>query len=152
MTRPKIFLTTLLAVTAMVLAGCNTFHARAREKSQVFDSLPPDTQQRLQRGYISIGDSQDMVYIALGYPDEVRQVTTPQGVRTTWIYRTYWQQYEGTAWVGWHRVIVPRRDGRGYVIFHEPVTTDVYRTHADEMIRVTFDHGVVASVEQRNPR
>lgn len=134
----------------LALAGCDTFQSRAREKAQVYQSLPPDTQQRLQRGHISIGDTQDMVYIALGYPDEVRQVTTPQGQQTIWIYRSYWQQYEGQAWVGWHRVIVPAPNGRGYLVYHEPVTTDVYSTHVDEIIRVVFQNGVVQSVEQRN--
>jgi hypothetical protein len=143
------FLIPAAAALVLALAGCNTFEHRAREKSEVFNALPPDTQQRLQRGHISVGDTQDMVYIALGYPDEVREVTTPQGMQTAWIYRTYWQQYEGTQWVGWHRVIVPTRDGRGYAVFHEPVTTDVYRTHVDERIRVTFERGVVASVEAR---
>ncbi len=147
--KPKIFLSLLLTATALVLAGCNSFESRARQKSEVFRSLPPDTQQRLQHGHISIGDSQDMVYIALGYPDEVREITTQQGIETLWIYRTYWQQYEGTAWVGWHRVIVPARNG-GFLVYHEPISTDVYRTHVDEVIRVTFNHGVVASVEQRN--
>jgi hypothetical protein len=146
-------LTTLLlplaAAALLTLAGCNTFESRAREKAHVFQSLPPDTQERLHRGHVSVGDSQDMVYIALGYPDEVREVSTPQGVQTVWIYRTYWQQYEGTAWVGWHRVIVPMRNGRGYYIVHEPVTTDLYRTHADEVIRVVFQRGVVASVAQQ---
>ena len=146
--KPKSLLLALLALAALALAGCNSFAYRAREKSQVFNSLPPDTRQRLHEGHISVGDSQDMVYIALGYPDEVREITTPQGTRTLWIYRTYWQQYEGTAWTGWHRVIVPLRGG-GYAIMHEPVTTDVYRVHADEVIRVTFEHGVVAGVEQR---
>lgn len=150
--QPKHFLVSVLALVAFGLGGCNTFQSRASEKAQVYQALPPETQQRLQRGQISIGDSQDMVYIALGYPDEVREVTSPQGTQTVWIYRTYWQQYEGTAWMGWHRVIVPLRNGRGYAIIHEPVTTDVYRTHVDEVIRVTFNHGVVASVEQRKRR
>lgn len=150
--KSRTLLVSLLAILAIAVTGCNSFESRAREKAQVFQALPPDTQARLQHGRISIGDSQDMVYIALGYPDEVREVTTQQGVQTLWIYRTYWQQYEGTAWVGWHRVIVPTRDGRGFAVFHEPVTTDVYRTHVDETIRVTFDRGVVSSVEQRNVR
>ena len=147
----KALLLPLVALGAIfTLAGCDTFQSRVREKSDVYNALPPDTQQRLQHGRISVGDSQDMVYIALGYPDEVREVTTQKGAQTLWIYRTYWQQYEGTAWVGWHRVIVPTRDGRGYAVFHEPVTTDVYRTHVDEVIRVTFNRGVVSSVEQRH--
>ena len=150
--KPTTLLISVLAVTTLALTGCNTFESRAHEKAQVYQSLPPATQERLHRGQISIGDSQDMVYIALGYPDEVREVTTPQGVQTVWIYRTYWQQYEGTAWVGWHRMIVPMRNGRGYYIIHEPVSTDIYRTHVDEVIRVTFDRGVVTSVEQRHRR
>jgi hypothetical protein len=151
MTASKLSLLLAASALALGLAGCNNFSTRAREKSEVFQSLPPETRQRLQHGRISIGDSQDMVYIALGYPDEVRELRTPQGVQTVWIYRTYWQQYEGTEWVGWHRVIVPLRSG-GYAVMHEPISTDVYRTHVDEVIRVTFDHGVVAAVEQQNRR
>jgi hypothetical protein len=147
-------LTTLLISTAaltatLLLGGCDTFQSRANEKAQVYQSLPPDTQKRLQHGHVSIGDSQDMVYIALGYPDEVRQVTTAQGQQTVWVYRTYWQQFEGSEWVGWHRVVVRTRDGH-YAVFHEPVTADVYRTRVDEVIRVTFYQGVVAAVEQRH--
>lgn len=146
---------TLIAAAALgiLLAGCNTFKARARERSETFDQLPPEEQQRLQRGAISVGDNQDMVYIALGQPDERRDVTTADGTQSVWIYRTYWQQYEGTAWLGYRRIVVPARNGRGYAIFHEPVTQDVYRTHADDRIRVTFDrNGVVSSVEQTRTR
>lgn len=145
----RFLLSTAVLASALALAGCNTFESRAKEKSQVYEALPRDTQQRLKHGQLSIGDTQDMAYIALGYPDEVRDVTTTQGTQTLWIYRTYWQQYEGEAWVGWHRSIVPVRGGRGYMVVHQPVTTDVYRTRVDEVIRVTFDRGVVAMVEQR---
>jgi hypothetical protein len=127
----------------LALAGCNTF------QSEVYDQLPPAEQQRLQRGAINIGDSPEMVYIALGNPDERRDVTTADGTSTTWIYKSYWQQYEGTAWLGYRRVIVPTRNGRGYAIFHEPVTQDVYRTHVDERIRVSFANGVVQQIEQQ---
>ncbi|HVS51106.1 MAG TPA: hypothetical protein VHD62_02030 [Opitutaceae bacterium] len=149
-TSTSTILVSLAAAAALFsLAGCDTFQSRAREKSEVYESLPPDTQQRLQRGHIGVGDTQDMVYIALGHPDEKRTASTADGVQETWIYRSYWEQYEGTAWVGWHRVIVPAGNGRGYLIYHEPVTRDVYSTHADEVIRVAFNRGVVASVEQR---
>lgn len=149
MKRSSILLSIAALATVLALSGCDTFESRAHEKAAVYQSLPPATQQRLHRGQISVGDSQDMVYIALGYPDEVRQVATPRGVQTVWIYRTYWQQYEGSAWVGWHRTIVPMANGRGYYIVHEPVTEDVYSTHADEIIRVTFQNGVVSAVAQQ---
>lgn len=140
---------TLAAVALSTLVGCNTFDSRAREKSATYEALPQDTKQRLQRGSISVGDTQDMVYIALGTPDEKREVSTSDGTAQTWVYRTYWEQYEGTAWVGWHRVIVPT--ARGYAIYHEPITRDVYRSRVDEVIRVSFDtRGVVSAVEQRS--
>lgn len=133
----------------LFLTGCSTFSARAREKSAVYDALPARTQQRLERGKINVGDTQDMVYIALGEPDEKRDVATAAGHQSIWVYKTYWQQYEGSAWVGWHRVIVPAGDGRHFAIYHEPITEDIYRTHLDEVIRVTFADNIVGSVEQQ---
>jgi outer membrane protein assembly factor BamE (lipoprotein component of BamABCDE complex) len=148
--KTRFSITVLAATTALsFFAGCNTFQSRAREKSATYESLPAGEQQRLKRGMINVGDNQDMVYIALGYPEERRQVTTADGTHDTWIYRTYWQQYEGSAWVGFRRWIVPASNGRGYVVFHEPVTQDVYSTRVDETIRVMFDrNGVVQTVDQ----
>jgi len=136
------------ALAVSLFAGCNTFNARARQRSETFDTLTSGEQNRLQRGVINVGDNADMVYIALGNSDERRDVMTADGTQTVWIYRTYWQQYEGTAWLGYRRVIVPSRTGRGYVIYHEPVTQDVYRTRADDTIRVTFNNGIVQVIEQ----
>lgn len=136
------------AAALLFLAGCNSFNSRARQMSAVYDQLPASEQQRLQRGAISVGDTPEMVYIALGTPDERRDTLNADGSHTTWIYRTYWQQYEGTAWLGYRRVIVPAANGRGYVIFHEPVTQDVYRTRVDDVIRVTFANNRVQQVEQ----
>jgi len=141
------------AAALSIVAGCNTFQSRAREKSETYESLSTQEQQRLKRGMINVGDTQDMVYIALGSPEERRQVMAADGSHQTWIYRTYWQQYEGSAWVGWHRWIVPAANRRGFVIFHEPVTQDIYSTHVDETIRVTFDrNGVVQTVDQSSRR
>lgn len=145
---PSLFaLVALAAITGF--AGCNSFASRVRQKSETFESLSASDQYRLKRGAIGIGDTQDMVYIALGNADERRDITTADGTQTVWVYKTYWQQYEGTAWLGYRRIIVPTRDGRGYVVYHEPVTQDVYRTHVDDRIRVTFYNGVVNSVEQQ---
>jgi hypothetical protein len=144
------FFTLGVAAAAISLfAGCNTFNSRARQMSGVYDSLPASEQQRLQKGAINVGDTPEMVYIALGNPDERRELLTADGAQNTWVYKSYWQQYEGTAWLGYRRIIVPSRTGRGYVIFHEPVTQDVYRTLVDEVIRVSFANGVVSQVEQQ---
>ena len=134
---------------AVLFTGCDTFKNRAEEKSATFDALSTATQKRLERGKISIGDTQDMVYIALGDPDETRELSHADGAQPVWVYKTYWQQYEGTAWAGWRRIIVPSATGRGYVVFHEPVTQDIYRTRVDEVIRVAFSRNLVSSVEQK---
>jgi hypothetical protein len=147
--RADVFVLTLAAIAFPLLSGCNTFRSRAKQMSGVYDQLPATEQQRLQRGAINVGDTPAMVYIALGNPDERRDVLNADGTQNVWIYKTYWQQYEGTAWLGYRRIIVPSRTGRGYAIYHEPVTQDVYRTHADEVIRVTFANGVVSQVEQQ---
>lgn len=139
---------TALAIV-LSLAGCNTFEKRAEEKSATFDALSASTQKRLERGKINVGDTQDMVYIALGNPDETRQVTDGAGDKFAWVYKSYWQQYEESAWVGWRRIIVPNVNGRGYVVYHEPVTREFYRTREEEVIRVSFRRGVVNSVEQQ---
>ncbi len=145
----RLSLPLVAAATALLFfAGCNSFNARARQMSGVYNQLSPSEQQRLQRGAISVGDSPEMVYIALGNPDERRDTLNADGTRTTWIYRTYWQQYEGTAWLGYRRIVVPNPNGRGYVIYHEPVTQDVYRTHVDDLIRVSFANNSVQQVEQ----
>lgn len=144
----RISLLLAAGVAALAVAGCNTFDSRAKQMSAVYDQLPASEQQRLQRGAINVGDSPEMVYIALGNPDEKRDTTTADGTKTTWIYNTYWQQYEGTAWLGYRRIIVPARGGRGYVVYHEPVTQDVYRTRVEDRIRVSFANGTVQSVEQ----
>ena len=136
-----------LMLAALFLAGCNTFNARVRHMPDVYQNLPPQDQERLQRGVIAIGDSPEMVYLALGNPDERRDITTADGTQTTWVYRTYYQQYQGQAWLGYRRVVVPARGG-GYVVVHEPVTQDVYRTHVDDRMRVSFANGAVQSVEQ----
>src|SRR5262245_6366176 len=117
--KPRITTLALAAAASAIFAGCDTFNSRARQMSGVYDQLPASEQQRLQKGAINVGDSPEMVYIALGNPDEKRDVTTADGTNQMWIYKTYWQQYEGTAWLGYRRVIVPM--GRGYAIFHEPV-------------------------------
>jgi hypothetical protein len=149
MTLRTFFPLTLAALGLSLFAGCNTFQSRARQMSGVYDQLPASEQQRLQRGAINVGDTPEMVYIALGNPDERRDILTADGSQTVWSYKSYWQQYEGTAWLGYRRVIVPARSGRGYVVYHEPVTQDVYRTHVDEVIRVTFANGFVQQVEQQ---
>jgi hypothetical protein len=150
MTKSTLWMAAAALGATLAVTGCDTFASRARERSATYEQLDAGTQQRLKHGDINVGDNADMVYIALGQPDERRVVTTPDGQQEMWVYRTYWQQYEGSAWVGWRRVLVPT--ARGFAVFHEPVRSDVYSEHAADRTRVTINHGVVQSVDQVTTR
>ena len=85
---------------AVLLSGCSTFERRAEEKAGVFASLDETTRERLRERNLHVGDTLDMVYIAMGAPDERRVRHSADGSETTWIYNAYWQEYQGQALVG----------------------------------------------------
>ncbi len=140
-----------LLVTALgllMLAGCNTFERRAREKSAVFGALDATTQARLQARQIEVGDTQDMVYIALGAPDEKRDIVTPGGRTTIWVYSAYWQEYQGTRLVGFRRNVIYDPVSKSYRVLHEPDIQPVYASRVEDRVRITFQDGHVTVVEQ----
>jgi len=142
----------LIVVAATLLfAGCNTFESRSKEKSAVFNSLDSSTQQRLKKGELAIGDTADLVYIALGSPDERSSSLTTDGEVMTWVYNVYWQEYAGSVQTGYRRIVVYDKVSRRYVVYFEPVRTDVYRERVDERIRVELRNGRVSAVEQTQP-
>jgi hypothetical protein len=138
---------TSLAAAGLFFSGCNTFEKRAEQKSTTFNALDDTTQQRLKDGNIAVGDTPDMVYIALGVPDTKRQRLTSDGREVVWIYKTYYQDYQGSQLVGYRRYFVPAGPNR-YVIHYEPVRRDIYDEHSEENMRITFVNGHVSSIEQ----
>lgn len=144
----KTALSLTLALLLAGLVGCSTVHTRIEEKAAVFNSLDPQIQARIRQGLIDVGYTEDMVYIAMGKPDEVRQHTTSKGDQTTWIYNAYWQEYEGTRMVGYRRRVYFDPVARAYRVFYEPVRADVYSDRTEERTRVVFKDGKVASIEQ----
>ncbi|MDB6114615.1 MAG: hypothetical protein JWQ62_1560 [Lacunisphaera sp.] len=142
----KPIISSILIVCAATLTGCSTFNSRAQGKAAVYNLLPPATQQRLEKGKVSVGDTPDMVFIALDNPDAKREITTATGVATVWIYRTYWEDYADTGWVGWHRDYEPR--GGAYSFFHERVPLALSRDRVADVIRITFQAGRVVAVDR----
>jgi hypothetical protein len=132
----------------VLLAGCNTFERRAEEKADVFVALDDATRERLRERNLLVGDTEDMVYIALGAPDERRVRHSADGSETTWVYNAYWQEYQGQALVGYRRYVVrDERTGR-FQIFYEPVRESVFVPREEERIRVSFRNGRVTAIEQ----
>jgi hypothetical protein len=135
-------------LSLLLLAGCNTFERRAKEKSAVFSALDPSTQARLEARQIEVGDTHDMVYIALGAPDEKRDIVTPTARTTIWVYSAYWQEYQGTRLVGFRRNVVYDPVTKSYRVFHEPDIQPVYAARVEDRVRITFEDGRVTVVEQ----
>lgn len=144
--RPLAFLAVALA--SLVLAGCSTFDSRSQEKAAVFNTLDDDTRDRLKERQIAVGDTFDMVYIALGAPDEKREKVTREGTATTWVYNAYWQEYRGETLVGYRRYSVYDREKKVYRVFYEPVRESVYTPRVEERLRVEFKDGRVTVVEE----
>ncbi|HLP70442.1 MAG TPA: hypothetical protein VK181_23295 [Rhizobium sp.] len=138
----------LLCGALFALSGCNTTADRIRQKSEVFASLPAADQERLRKGMVAVGDTPDMVYIAIGEPTRRTQTTTANGSRSVWIYRDYYETYEGSHMAGYRRVVgFDRRTGRRFV-YLEPAYVDVYRERSEERLRVIFENGRVTAIEE----
>jgi len=135
---------------AGMLAGCSTFSSRVGEKRAVFEGLAHADQIRLKTGAINIGDSPDLVYIALGNPDERRIHKTATSTEEIWIYyiyrdpsrggsHFYWQSYPG--WYGGRR--------RAHPLYYRPLWEPMPLLQESEFARIVFIEGKVSSVNQR---
>jgi len=131
------------------VAGCNTFTRRSQEKAAVFNTLDTATQARLQAGKIAVGDTPDMVYIAIGGPSELGEKESKEEHSVLWIYNIYYSRFEGIETVGYQaRVITDPRTQAARVI-EEPVEKPVYSTQKEERLRVTFTDGKVSVIERK---
>ncbi len=137
----------LLALAALV-SGCSTIDSRIKEKSAAFAALDAPTQDKLRLGRVEIGYATDLVYIAMGAPDEKITKTSADRADETWIYNSYYQDYVGTVLVGYRRFIVTDPKTGRPIVFFEPVYDAIYRSRIEERIRVIFRDGEVEAIEQ----
>jgi hypothetical protein len=139
--KTKSFLLFPLFGAALLLSACSTINSHINEKGSVFYSLDPATRAKIEHGDVGIGFTSDMVYMALGKPDVKRYRTTADGTTETWIYRTYYDHFDG-GYVGYHRW--GHWNHGFYRMYWEPV----YRAMPSDDIRVTFQDGKVTTVDQ----
>jgi hypothetical protein len=144
----KLIQLSLLAGAALLLGACSTINSRIQEKAPVFYSLDPATRAKIAHGDVDIGFTPDMVYIALGQPDVRRATRAADGETETWIYRSYYDDYAGTGFVGYHRWYAFNPYGHFWRVYWEPVYDDMYREVAQDDIRVTFKNGKVVMIDQ----
>jgi hypothetical protein len=76
-----------LAATFAGLLACSSVDSRVREQREVFDTWPPEVQERIRQGRIELGDTREMVNVALGDPDAKEFEETAEGLVEVWIWR-----------------------------------------------------------------
>ena len=133
----KIYRLFALASLALLLGGCSTIPRRIE-----------DTQNNIRLGRVDVGYSPDLVYIALGTPDERLTQTTKTDTNETWIYNNYHQEYLGRVQTGYRQYTYIDPKTRQAIVTYEPVYSSIYRDRVDERIRIHFRAGQVASIEQ----
>lgn len=132
---------TLIALMAgLVLAGCSTPETRIAKQPELFNRLTPEQQQMIREGKVGIGFDMDMVKLALGDPDRVRERTDVNGRKEVWSYVTY-EGSDGTLlYRGWYH--------RGWGSPYYPYYTSVSHRRERSRDEVVFRDGRVVSVEQ----
>lgn len=141
-------LASLLFGALAFLTGCQTVDDRIKEKPAVFASLDTATQDKIKQGIIDLGYTEDMVYFALGKPDQTRETANTSGRTVTWIYNTYYQRYDGTRFAGYSRRVYFDPYLKSYRVYYHPVYAEVYSDEKEERIRIVFKDGKASVIEQ----
>lgn len=140
----KSFLSFLALVGGFaLLAGCSTPESRIAKQPEVFNRLTPEQQSMIREGRVGIGFDQEMVKLALGDPDRIRERTDASGRSEIWSYVTY----EGSDGVLLYRGWYHRGWGSPYYPYYLNVPARRERSH-DEVI---FRNDHVVSIEQEKP-
>lgn len=146
--KPRFSLLTLAVVALLAVAGCQSVDSRIKEKPDVYAKLDVATQDKIKQGIIDLGFTEDMVYLALGNPDQKRESVSATGQLLTWVYNTYYERYDGVNHAGYHRQVYFDPYLRTYRLYYRPVFAETYVTEKEERIRVVFKDGKVSVIEQ----
>jgi len=144
----RLLRTLLLAASLGFITGCQTVESRIKERPEVFANVDKATQDKIKQGIIDLGYTEDLVYVALGAPDQKRETVNADGKTVTWIYNTYYDRYNGTGFAGYHRSVYYDPYLRAYRMYYRPVFADTYTQEREERIRITFKNGKATVIEQ----
>mgnify|MGYP001547090000 FL=1 len=139
---PMKTITALFAFAGALLlfAGCATPEARIKKNPEIFARLTPTQQQAIKEGRVELGFDQEMVKLALGDPDRVRERIDAKGKSEVWSYVAYETDRGLPLYTGWYH--------RGWRDPFYPYYLDYgsRRDYAHE--KVVFVDGKVVSIEQ----
>jgi len=140
-----------MIVTVMfvaLLSGCMTFEERISKRIEAradfFSALPVESQERLRKGQLQIGDSEDAAWIVHGPPSRISTRQTPGSTNVIWSY----VMTEAQPVDELRPVAYPFRSPHGRVLW----TTDYnyYRSYvyeAREYLRIEFNNKRVCAID-----
>lgn len=124
----------------MLLTACNTPESRIAKQPELFNRLTPEQQQMVKEGRVGIGFDADMVKLALGDPDRIRERVDANGRSEVWLYINYEASDGAILYRGWYH--------RGWGGPFYPYYLDVPARRERSRDEVVFRDGRVVSVEQ----
>jgi hypothetical protein len=137
----KTFFSLLALLCGMaVLTGCSTPESRIAKQPDLFNRLTPEQQQMIREGRVGIGFDMDMVKLAIGDPDRVRDRTDASGHKEVWTYVNYEANDGVILYRGWYH--------RGWGSPFYPYYMNVPSRRERSRDEVVFQNGRVVSVEQ----
>lgn len=131
----------LVLLTAALLAGCSsTPESRIAQHQAAYDSFPPGVQERVRRGEVDVGYTQEMVLVALGEPTRQFSRQAESGMNEIWVYHDNGPRFSFGVGVG----SVGRHSATSV-----GVGTSTGGYDPEEKMRVEFRDGRVTAVEYR---
>src|SRR6187402_2336458 len=148
MQNPRTLPALISLLALLVLTGCQTVETRIKDNPTVFAALDKTTQDMIKQGVIGTGYTEDMVYLALGSPDQIREQVTTDSRTLIWIYNSYTSYYDSAYVMGYYGYGYPYGYYRPYSYYYAPPYVGGYHTEKEERIRVTFNDGKVTAIDQ----
>ncbi|HXT01236.1 MAG TPA: hypothetical protein VN915_11210 [Elusimicrobiota bacterium] len=131
----------LTALLATVLAACAGPSARIKKHQAEFDAYPADVQQKIRKGQVDVGFTDQQVALALGRPDRIYARKTETSQQEVWAYGG---SYGSRVGVG----LAIGAGGPGYT--SAGIAADSGPgIDRGEKTRVILQNGVVVAVESR---
>lgn len=137
----KTFFSLLALMSGFVLlSGCSTPESRIAKQPELFNRLTPEQQQLIREGRVGMGFDMEMVKLAIGDPDRVRERIDASGRSEVWSYVSYESSDGMLLYRGWYH--------RGWGSPYYPYYMTVPGRRERSRDEVVFRDGKVVSVEQ----
>jgi len=137
------FIVLLAAGTLVVLAGCTSTPAPTTATK-----LEPKIRSQVQKGIIEPGFTPEMVYLALGKPNEPADSLVDATTNGTWVYLDFSGKPDAIVRAGFRRRVVYDPAHKGEVIVTEPLDPKAYPNLRANSLQVTFKDGRVVDIQR----